>query len=466
MIKIALIMSAAYVSPNLRNEFGKIPPSFLPFNSKRLFQEQVSYLRANGNHKIYISVPDDYQVDDFDQQILNSLSINVLVIDPAIASGESFCRAASKIFSKEGDIDLTILFGDTLFSFDHVQQRNMICVGTTNSDLGWGVPALNSVSNLVYAGLMRIDLSLSVVENIKNNKHKNFPELFDWFIENGNLELQECSNWYDFGHLATFFQSSAQNLKSRFFNQLKFTDCTVEKESRNKQKMSSEIHRYQNLPQILKTFAPSLINTKHSDDKTSYTLELLYQPTLAALAVYGSLTERRWNVIFQSCFEFLRRSKVNTKSDQLFVNIQNKTKDRIMETSESVFDIVGGSKALTSLLDSKCKEFTSCRNFDVSYAHGDFCFSNILFDTRSDRVKVIDPRGKTSNQPDKFDFVLYDIAKLAHSVIGGYDLIIQSRYNIITENGENGCNFQIYQLIVGLECGMRFRSNYMSLMNH
>src|SRR5690606_40930853 len=32
-----------------------------------------------------------------------------------------------------------------------------------------------------------------------------------------------------------------------------------------------------------------------------------------------------------------------------------------------------------------------------SIMHGDFCFSNILFDSRSNRIKLIDPRGINAN---------------------------------------------------------------------
>ena len=63
--------------------------------------------------------------------------------------------------------------------------------------------------------------------------------------------------------------------------------------------------------------------------------------------------------------------------------------------------------------------------------HGDFCLSNILYDSRSNRLKVIDPRGISGDG----EFTIYgdqkyDIAKLAHSFIGLYDLIIAGNYRI------------------------------------
>ena len=67
--------------------------------------------------------------------------------------------------------------------------------------------------------------------------------------------------------------------------------------------------------------------------------------------------------------------------------------------------------------------------------HGDFCFSNIFYDFRSRVVKVIDPRGL---DPDwnvtLFGDPRYDIAKLSHSVLGQYDVIICGD-RIASQNG-------------------------------
>ena len=63
--------------------------------------------------------------------------------------------------------------------------------------------------------------------------------------------------------------------------------------------------------------------------------------------------------------------------------------------------------------------------------HGDFCFSNILYDFRANIIKLIDPRGIMPEEtPTIFGDVRYDIAKLYHSVIGCYDLIVSGYYEI------------------------------------
>ena len=61
--------------------------------------------------------------------------------------------------------------------------------------------------------------------------------------------------------------------------------------------------------------------------------------------------------------------------------------------------------------------------------HGDFCFSNILYDLRARRIRVLDPRGfVTPGRASLYGSALYDLGKLAHSVVGRYDELIAGRY--------------------------------------
>ena len=74
--------------------------------------------------------------------------------------------------------------------------------------------------------------------------------------------------------------------------------------------------------------------------------------------------------------------------------------------------------------------------------HGDLCLSNIIYDARIDKIKIIDPRG-TNSPEDLIGGVLsYDYAKLNHSLIGYYDLIISGNYHLDWIG--NNINFHLY----------------------
>ncbi len=64
-----------------------------------------------------------------------------------------------------------------------------------------------------------------------------------------------------------------------------------------------------------------------------------------------------------------------------------------------------------------------------AFIHGDLCFSNMLYDSRMRGIKVIDPRGVDEDgQRMIYGSQLYDVAKLAHSVLGLYDHILAGQY--------------------------------------
>ena len=79
---------------------------------------------------------------------------------------------------------------------------------------------------------------------------------------------------------------------------------------------------------------------------------------------------------------------------------------------------------------------------DNCLIHGDLCFSNILYDSKNKNFKLIDPRGKWG-QGISGD-IKYDIAKIRHSVVGGFDTITNGLYSA-TYDKKDGVKFDIYQ---------------------
>jgi len=61
--------------------------------------------------------------------------------------------------------------------------------------------------------------------------------------------------------------------------------------------------------------------------------------------------------------------------------------------------------------------------------HGDMCFSNILCSGRKNIMRFIDPRGSFGERGIWGD-PLYDVAKLIHSFAGGYEYIINDKFDL------------------------------------
>ena len=63
-----LITSAAYISSGLVTEYGKIPPSFLPLQNKRLYEHQLALVK--NEETIVLSLPAGFEVLGRDHEIL------------------------------------------------------------------------------------------------------------------------------------------------------------------------------------------------------------------------------------------------------------------------------------------------------------------------------------------------------------------------------------------------------------
>lgn len=84
-----------------------------------------------------------------------------------------------------------------------------------------------------------------------------------------------------------------------------------------------------------------------------------------------------------------------------------------------------GIDILYPLIIERAKMY--CNAGETNYIHGDFCLSNIIISfpeehSASPQIKLIDPRGSWGSKRSHGD-KYYDIAKLRHSLVGGYDLI-------------------------------------------
>ena len=74
---------------------------------------------------------------------------------------------------------------------------------------------------------------------------------------------------------------------------------------------------------------------------------------------------------------------------------------------------------------------------DFGVMHGDFCFNNILYDSYSGTIRLIDPRGSFGESlPGIYGDIKYDLAKLLHSSVYCYDYIVNDLCHF-EENGNN-----------------------------
>jgi hypothetical protein len=446
-----LITSGEYINQELENEFGEIPPSFLPLQNKRLFKHHLSKI-PNGEIT-YLSVPDSYKIIKKDQLDLEKNSVRLITIPRRLTLGQSIVHALNSI-GKYNE-ELNIIHGDTLFHEIDFPVDSFV-ISETKDNYNWAYLKSSNKNNIVYAGYFSFSNQNILIKSIIDNdydfikgitQYKNQIEVKDIYIQ----------KWYDFGHVNTYFRSKSNLTTQRVFNDLIINNQVVHKSSTNSQKIIAESNWFNSIPTSLKIFTPQLYSTGIESGKNYYELEYLSHSTLSEIFVFGNNQVFVWEAILESCQNFLNTcyslkptNRIDTKyMDGLYAP---KTIRRLNEfRKNSNYDIekplqLNGENypSLIEIANKTSKLIKPVDPNDICVIHGDFCFSNILYDFRIQNIKVIDPRGLDANNNISIHGdIRYDIAKLAHSILGLYDCIVAKYYKLEEKDAYN-YSFEIY----------------------
>lgn len=281
------------------------------------------------------------------------------------------------------------------------------------------------------------------------------------------LNTKLVNDWYDLGHTSGLIKAKNLLFNARSFNSISVDTQTglLTKTSTKKQKLQDEAFWYENLPEDLKIFTPRMFEFSINEDSASLVQELYGYPSLQELYLSGEVNLEDWRYIIEKLFSLHKRfEKYTTATNQksLLWLYFDKTKERLEELRkqnvywENLLDkdylYINGKKYRgLALLKNGIEEFALklSQNGTETIVHGDYCFSNILFDSSNYIFKLIDPRGRLNKEATIYGDPRYDIAKLRHSVVGLYDFIVHGLFKL----NENGTNFE-YKILTTNEYGI------------
>jgi len=398
MKEILLIMSSAYCNPELQVEFGKIPAAYVPVNNRRLFDLQKEMMGIP-EEDTYIALPDDYRGEVHQDRV---------ILNPPDASIELAYARALHYLAYELDLSqnyrIHVLWGDTLV----LKKSTTPCVGVSNTDTNF---YWDRLGNRVFNGYLCFTTGSS---NFLIEARRPFIYLdhtVNPLLRNTvqSLPRRFFSNdeWFDFGHNSTYWKSKSHFLSTRHFNSIQVMDNVVTKTS-TVQRVAGEIGWFTSIPDSIRMYTPQVERTS----SYSYKIEYLPNPSLAELYVYGNKTNEWWISTLSKVLDFVElcRQYKGQSVDPLFLGKA---------------EIRHGASPWHSLHVDRAMKSMSTFHMPATIIHGDLCFSNILYDSRSNSIKVIDPRGLDYNDlPSIFGSSLYDLAKIYHSLFGLYDRIM------------------------------------------
>jgi aminoglycoside phosphotransferase len=274
------------------------------------------------------------------------------------------------------------------------------------------------------------------------------------YQERHHLKTKLINDWYDLGHTSGLIKAKNILFSARDFNSITVdTDKgLLTKTSTKIQKLEDEAFWYENLPEELKIFAPRMFSFSKNEKSGALVQELYGYPSLQELYLSGEVNLEDWRYILEKLFKLHKNfEKYTIESDKksLLGLYFDKTAERLDELKaqnsywqkllDKEYEIINGKKyrgilALRNGIEEFAKELSE--NASETIVHGDYCFSNILFDSSNYVFKLIDPRGRLNAEASIYGDPRYDIAKLRHSVVGLYDFIVQGLFKITeTQDG-------------------------------
>lgn len=387
--------------------------------------------------EMFLSLPQSFKPSDYDRKKLRDLGVEILFVPDHLKLGESivYCLNLACDFDEE----LYILHGDTFFSTLDFMPDSLLVARVSESynwaflDSDFHTTESVTANNLILAGAFAISHPRALIRHIVERDY-SFVDGLKAYSKDFAFHIIENNTWLDFGLITNYFHSKKIIGTQRVFNQMAIEGWLYTKTSTWSKKIEAECFWFENLPRELLGYTPRFVKNAEG-----YGVEYLYNNTLAELFVFGNLPTYTWRKILESVQEFMRRLhsfKPTANEICLSFDYKAKTLQRLEEFArqhalslEQPWRVNGRQfPSLLRILDVLDRYL--CDKQEFSIIHGDFCFSNIMYDFRANMIKTFDPRGMDFRENiSMYGDYKYDIAKLTHSVFGLYDFIVAGFYD-------------------------------------
>lgn len=441
-----LINSAAYVNTEFRNEFGAIPPCFLPIGNQKLITYQVKALKKmlDSSERIFVSLPQKYELNINEHILIKNLGVEPIFVPENISLGMAVLYVLNTIEYLNNDV-LRLLHGDT-FLDDIPNSIECIALSSVQDEYEWEFDK-KSNNKLLWCGYFAFGSLRGFIKELAISQGDFIQAVHSYVEKRSSMNYPQVFKWYDLGHINTYFRSRSVITTQRAFNALRIKDGIVWKSGTPSRKIEAEANWLLNLPPTLKRFIPQLIQSGVTDcGQTFYETEYLSYLPLNEIFVHGKNNTIFWDSILglivfymsesSKCFPIDNQNLLEEIQMDSLALYQDKTYERLESyASQKGIDLdqitIYEGIELPSIrqIARECIEKTLMLPIIPAVVHGDLCFSNIMYDSRSHSIKVIDPRGLNTRQ----EFTIYgnqtyDLAKLCHSIIGLYDFIIADAF--------------------------------------
>lgn len=450
--------------------------AMVPVNGKPVIGWILDDLIAKGIRQATVVLrEEDYPLRDFlDRIYARRMEI---ILAPTQASGSIVASLQTGLQSAPVGGLVRVVLGDTLIRDSYRGNEDFVYVQRVRDSRRWclAVPASDGhiinyrdkvaqapEPHLALCGYYHLQHSQHLAACVQQSLQAGARELSDVLTRYGAaypIYARPVETWFDFGNIDNLIEARRRLLQPRFFNTLTIDPVlnTITKVSSHDEKLKDELRWYLDLPDELTVLCPRIVAYHETNGQLHIVQEYYGYPTLAELYLYSDLHPDIWTSILRHLLlihQQFKRFPAALEAEAVRAVYLDKTWKRLdllrrqdpawealLERPMLVYN--GTPLRNLSTLSSAIRERVEAlvQDATICIIHGDFCFSNILFDVQNQIVRLIDPRGSFGKK-GLYGDARYDIAKLRHSICGLYDYIIADLFTL--QEDQDGFSGQVY----------------------
>lgn len=258
--------------------------------------------------------------------------------------------------------------------------------------------------------------------------------------------MRDFCGFIDLRSPSEFLQFMSGATELRHFNRANVSQGLFRKSSTDKEKMRAEYAFFHVAPEAMKRFFLPTFAFEETGDGAGYAMEHLLVPDAALQLIHGAFDAKSFASLLDQFFLYIHSRPKHRRGteavrrwamDEIWKKVELRA-ERLLESAagrrlDAVLGASGPMGGLTEMLERArtivCAKIASDRTDHLVFSHGDPCLSNILFDRRTSLFRLVDPKGAVRPE-EGLRHPIYDLAKLSHCILGGYDFINNDLFRV------------------------------------
>lgn len=475
-MKTLLIPSAALIPREMRSRMGAIPACLFPLNGDTML-EHICQQYHDVVDTVYVLVNREKQ-QVYNYIALKKLNVKIVEVDELRDLGYTILCGLKAIQNENVEL-LYINFADTLIANQLINEpRNAVYYNKQTMDEDWSFfhqengcitqifdkqvvkEEGHSIESDVFVGTFELSHPRQLLEELETalkeeRKEDSFYLALQRYSNRFAMEFILANRWFDVGHSDRYAQAKT-GVEARAFNSIDIDENRgiLKKQSKNQDKLIDEIQWYLKMPAKLQYLTPRIYEYSLERNAPYVSMEYYGYNTLHEIFVFGDISTSQWRKYFEKILFAIKdmgKYRVKCEPENIRSSLEamyiSKTVERLGSLRDdshfSAFfcqDIQVNDLFFPNL--ERCIELLpklvyerliDSAGAEFCIIHGDLYFANILAEDRFGFLRLVDPRGRFG-EFDIYGDQRYELAKLMHSLDGGFDFIIEDLFSVQVEN--------------------------------